>query len=158
MPDPAFAGPWCDDTRGLTPKVFGAGAGCPSSVLSCTAWGFSCLANYFASGELLPRLFTLACAFSKNRRCLFCDTLRQSQLWSGLPAYFTRHAAVWCSDFPPVTQKRVTSDHLPSAHSLTQLLLKRREPRINTMDTNEERGIRVCFVSIRGEKSDSAST
>jgi len=36
-------------------------AGCPSSVLSCTAWGFSCLANYFASGELLPRLFTLAC-------------------------------------------------------------------------------------------------
>jgi len=41
-------------------------AGCPSSVLSCTAWGFSCLANYFASGELLPRLFTLACAFLKE--------------------------------------------------------------------------------------------
>src|SRR5262245_21911290 len=36
-------------------------AGCPSSVLSCTAWGFSCLVNCFASGELLPRLFTLAC-------------------------------------------------------------------------------------------------
>jgi hypothetical protein len=35
--------------------------GCPPSVLSCTAWGFSCLANRFASGELLPRLFTLAC-------------------------------------------------------------------------------------------------
>src|SRR5205814_4159856 len=35
----------------------------PFSVLSCTAWGFSCLANRFASGELLPRLFTLACAF-----------------------------------------------------------------------------------------------
>src|SRR5205085_8632459 len=36
------------------------GAGCPASVLSCTAWGFSCLADYSASGELLPRLFTLA--------------------------------------------------------------------------------------------------
>jgi hypothetical protein len=36
-------------------------AGCPPSVLSCTAWGFSCLANCSASGELLPRLFTLAC-------------------------------------------------------------------------------------------------
>src|SRR3954470_11028663 len=35
--------------------------GGPPSVLSCTAWGFSCLANYSASGELLPRLFTLAC-------------------------------------------------------------------------------------------------
>src|SRR5207244_10152227 len=35
--------------------------GCPSSVLSCTARGFSCLANCFTSGELLPRLFTLAC-------------------------------------------------------------------------------------------------
>src|SRR5207244_13343931 len=38
-------------------------AGCPPSVLSCTAWGFSCLANYSASGEPLPRLFNLACAF-----------------------------------------------------------------------------------------------
>jgi hypothetical protein len=50
-----FHSPWCDDTRGFYR------AGCPSSVLSCTAWGFSCLANYSASGELLPRLFTLAC-------------------------------------------------------------------------------------------------
>ena len=84
-------------------------AGCPSSVLSCTAWGFSCLANYFASGELLPRLFTLTCpkertvVLSKNRRCLFCDTFRQRPLSRMLPAYFTRHAAVWCSDFPPAS-------------------------------------------------------
>ena len=34
--------------------------GCPPSVLSCTAWGFSCRANHSARGELLPRLFTLA--------------------------------------------------------------------------------------------------
>src|SRR6266705_2619568 len=63
--------------RGTNARPAGAGrgatipedfyrAGCPSSVLSCTAWGFSCLANYFASGELLPRLFTLACAFFKE--------------------------------------------------------------------------------------------
>src|SRR5205809_3882248 len=77
-------------------------AGCPPSVLSCTAWGFSCLANCFASGELLPRLFTLACALlPKNRRCLFCDTFRRRGFSTAAPAYFTRHVAVWCSDFPP---------------------------------------------------------
>jgi hypothetical protein len=37
-----------------------------------------------------------------------------------LPAYFTRHAAVWCSDFPPASRKRLTSDHLPSARKLPQ--------------------------------------
>src|ERR1044072_2009931 len=63
--------------------------------------GFFCLANYFASGELLPRLFTLTCAsLPKNRRCLFCDTFRQPRLGPGPPACFTRHVAVWCSDFP----------------------------------------------------------
>ena len=91
--------------------------GCPPSVLSCTTWGFSCLVNYSASGELLPRLFNLACtSLPKNRRCLFCDTFRQPRLASELPACFTRHAAVWCSDFPlPNPAKaRLTSDHLPS--------------------------------------------
>jgi len=81
-------------------------AGCPSSVLSCTAWGFSCLTNCFASGELLPRLFTLACTLlPKNRRYLFCDTLRHRSFSPVTPACFTRHAAVWCSDFPPASQK-----------------------------------------------------
>src|SRR5438067_11385619 len=81
-------------------------AGCPPSVLSCTAWGFSCLVNYSASGELLPRLFTLACTLlPKNRRCLFCDTLRRRSFSTVTPACFTRHAAVWCSDFPPASQK-----------------------------------------------------
>jgi len=50
----------------ITPERFGVRAGCPPSVLSCTTWGFSCLPNYFVSGELLPRLFTLACAFLKE--------------------------------------------------------------------------------------------
>jgi hypothetical protein len=88
--------PWCDDTRDQR-------TGCPSSVLSCTAWGFSCLANYFASGELLPRLFTLTGTL-KNRRYLFCDTLRHRSFSTAMPACFTRHAAVWCSDFPPASQ------------------------------------------------------
>ena len=96
-------------------------AGCPSSVLSCTAWGFSSLANYSASGELLPRLFTLARALlPKNRRCFFCDTLRHRNFPTAMPACFTRHAAVWCSDFPPTSRKRLASDHLPSANNLTQ--------------------------------------
>src|SRR6266487_1621000 len=43
----------------------------------------------------------LPALFSKNRRCLFCDTFRQRPLSRMLPAYSTRHAAVWCSDFPP---------------------------------------------------------
>src|SRR6266404_405471 len=96
-----FRSPWCDDTRGSNR------AGYPSSVLSCTAWGFSCLANHSASGELLPRLFTLAWAkkrtvvLSKNRRSLFCDTFRQPRLSSGPPPRSAGHAAVWCPDFPP---------------------------------------------------------
>src|SRR5256885_13651697 len=45
----------------------------------------------------------LPALFSKNRRYVFCDTFRQPRLGSELPAYFTRHAAVWCSDFPPVS-------------------------------------------------------
>src|SRR3954464_12268208 len=81
--------------------------GCPPSVLSCTTWGFSCLADCSASGELLPRLFNLACtSLPKNRRCLFCDTFRQPRLGPEPPACFTRHAAVWCSDFP----LRITSE------------------------------------------------
>ena len=52
--------PQSRDRNATIPEDF-CRAGCPSSVLSCTAWGFSCLANCSASGELLPRLFTLAC-------------------------------------------------------------------------------------------------
>src|SRR3989440_11699690 len=69
MPGPAVAGPWCDDTRGFYR------AGCPSSVLSCTAWGFSCLANYSASGELLPRHFHPCLCFSQRTGGLFSVTL-----------------------------------------------------------------------------------
>jgi hypothetical protein len=37
-----------------------------------------------------------------------------------MPACFTRHAAVWCSDFPPASRKRLASDHLPSASKLSR--------------------------------------
>ena len=106
-------------------------AGCPSSVLSCTAWGFSCLANCFASGELLPHRFTLACLreeqlFFQRTGGLFSVTLsvnaRPAVAGRTLPAHSTRHAAVWCSDFPPAcsANAELTSDHLPSEKSISQ--------------------------------------
>src|SRR5438128_6289098 len=82
-----------------------------------------CLAPHgvFRASRIAPRAVSsylafspLPVLFSKNRRCLFCDTLRQRPLSRTSPAYFTRHAAVWCSDFPPANRKRFTSDHLPS--------------------------------------------
>src|SRR5438270_13142489 len=69
-----------------------------------------CLAPHgvFHASRIAPRAVSsylafspLPALFSKNRRCLFCDTFRQPRLGSGLPAHSTRHAAVLCSDFPP---------------------------------------------------------
>ena len=103
--------------------------GCPPSVLSCTAWGFSCLADCSASGELLPRLFTLTCtSLPKNRRCLFCDTFRQPRLAPEPPACFTRHAAVWCSDFPLA---RIAAHQRSSAIAWSLSRLRRQERRMN---------------------------
>src|SRR5205809_7873487 len=76
---------------------------CPSSV---------CLAPHgvFRASRITSRAVSSYLAFSplpallsKNRRCLFCDTFRQRSLSRTLPACFTRHAAVWCSDFPPAS-------------------------------------------------------
>jgi hypothetical protein len=128
-------------------------AGCPSSVLSCTAWGFSCLANYSASGELLPRLFTLACTLlPKNRRCLFCDTLRHRSFSTVMPAYFTRHAAVWCSDFPPASPANAgfASDHLPSANNLSQWVKKK------TLKSGRAPQTRACCDKRRRLKAEMA--
>ena len=101
-------GTWCDDTR-----EFNGPAALP----------LFCLAPHgvFPPSRITPRAVSSYLAFSplpallsKNRRCVFCDTFRQRPLSRMLPAYFTRHAAVWCSDFPPANRKRFTSDHLPS--------------------------------------------
>src|SRR5437016_367919 len=91
-----FHSPWCDDTRGLNGPA---------------ALPLFCLAPHgvFPASRITPRAVSSYLAFSplpallsKNRRYLFCDTLRQPQLWSGPPTSSTWHAAVWCSDFPPV--------------------------------------------------------
>ena len=117
--------------------------GCPPSVLSCTTWGFSCLVDCSASGELLPRLFNLACAsLPKNRRCLFCDTFRQRSLGRTLPACFTRHAAVWCSDFPLANPANagLPSDHLPSPPIYHRL--EKQKERLN-LETRKPGGIKT---------------
>jgi hypothetical protein len=69
-----------------------------------------CLAPHgvFPASRITPRAVSSYLAFStlpvpciaKNRRCLFCDTLRHRNFAIAAPAFFTRHAAVWCSDFP----------------------------------------------------------
>jgi hypothetical protein len=75
----------------------------------CTRRGFPCLADCSASGELLPRLFTLAPPLRAGR-FIFCGTLRGhacagsprvSPPWRWAPGGVTRHRALWCSDFPP---------------------------------------------------------
>jgi hypothetical protein len=71
-----------------------------------------CLAPHgvFRASHITARAVSSYLAFSplpallsKNRRCLFCDTFRQHPLARTLPASSTRHAAVWCSDFPPAS-------------------------------------------------------
>src|SRR6267378_7894970 len=103
----------------------------PEDFIGPAALPLFCLAprGVFRASRIAPRAVSsylafspLPALFSKNRRYVFCDTLRQPRLASGLPAYFTWHAAVWCSDFPPANPANagLTSDHLPSAHNLTQ--------------------------------------
>src|SRR5437868_14700741 len=88
-----------------------------------------CLAPHgvFRASRITPRAVSsylafspLPALFSKNRRYVFCDTLRQPRLASALPAYFTWHAAAWRSDCPPANpaNARLTSNHLPSADNI----------------------------------------
>src|SRR5437867_1954261 len=102
----------------------------PEDFIGPAALPLFCLAPHgvFRTSRIAPRAVSsylafspLPALFSKNRRYVFCDTFRQRPLSRTLPAYFTRHAAVWCSDFPPANRKRFTSDHLPSAGNLAQL-------------------------------------
>jgi hypothetical protein len=43
---------------------------------------------------------TLPAGIAADRRYIFCDTFHDRALASATSACFTRHAAVWCSDFP----------------------------------------------------------
>src|SRR3982750_3844216 len=83
-----------------------------------------CLAPHgvFRASRIAPRAVSSYLAFSplpaseweaisfpyisKNRPYVFCDTFRRHDLWIEAPACFTRHAAVWCSDFPLASRKR----------------------------------------------------
>ncbi len=71
-----------------------------------------CLAPHgvFPAARITPRAVSsylaispLPALLSKNRRCLFCDTFRRRNFTTAAPACSTRHAAVWCSDFPPAS-------------------------------------------------------
>src|SRR5256886_13826264 len=123
--------------------------GCPPSVLSCTAWGFSCLANYSASGELLPRLFTLACAKKNNcsqrtggvfsvtlsvnarfREC--CPRILRGMLPYGVRTFLQRTL-------------RFTSDHLPSAQNVARFITKKREPRITRITQIQSKTILIIL-------------
>src|SRR5256885_3434051 len=72
----------------------------------------------------------LPALFSKNRRYLFCDTFRRRNFATAAPAFSTRHAAVWCSDFPLAS---LTTHQRSSAiaGNLPQSTTKKRQPRIS---------------------------
>src|SRR5256886_14374942 len=102
------------------PAVAGRDATIPEDRSGPAVLPLFCLAPHgvFRASRITPRAVSsylafspLPALFSKNRRYVFCDTLRQPRLASGLPAYFTWHAAVWCSDFPPANpaNARLTS-------------------------------------------------
>src|SRR5206468_202197 len=87
-----------------------------------------CLAPHgvFRASRIAPRAVSsylafspLPALFSKNRRYIFCDTFRQSRLSLGLPAYFTWHVAVWCSDFPPASLATHQRSSAIDAHYIT---------------------------------------
>jgi hypothetical protein len=108
----------CDDTRGSTPSRPEV---CGPAVLP-----LFCLAPHgvFPAPRITSRAVSsylafspLPCLLSKNRRYLFCDTFRHRSFTTALPAYSTRHAAVWCSDFPPTAsdESGITRTPGPSA-------------------------------------------
>src|SRR5436853_3143865 len=101
----------------LTPPWRGAQCDCshrdatiPEDRNGPAALPLFCLAPHgvFRASRITPRAVSSYLAFSplpallsKNRRCLFCDTFRHRNFSTAAPTYFTWHAAVWCSDFPP---------------------------------------------------------
>src|SRR5437868_2853520 len=96
--------------RRRSDRFSSGGATIPEDQIGPAVLPLFCLAPHgvFRAARITPRAVSSYLAFSplpallsKNRRCLFCDTFRQRPLSRTPPAYSTRHAAVWCSDFPP---------------------------------------------------------
>src|SRR5450432_513386 len=105
-----------------------------------------CLAPHgvFRASRITPRAVSSYLAFStlpctllpKNRRCLFCDTFRHRNFATAAPASFTRHAAVWCSDFPPAS---LTAHQRSSAIVLSLSEFRQRESFLACRDLLEQR-------------------
>src|SRR5205085_3921 len=98
-----------------------------------------CLAPHgvFPAARITPRAVSSYLAFSplpallsKNRRYLFCDTFRRRSFSTAPPAFSTRHAAVWCSDFPLASLKTHQRSSAIAAN-LPRSTRKEREPRIS---------------------------
>lgn len=86
----------------------------PFPVLSCTTWGLSCLLPCGRSGELLPRLFTLALrSRSPVRWYVFCDTFRCLGLRRRPPRFHAARcsAVSGLSSRPHLAEAKPTSDH-----------------------------------------------
>jgi hypothetical protein len=92
-----------------------------SPIWPCTRWGFPCLLACAWSGGLLLHLFTLT-SLPKERGGLFSVALSvgkshdiAARMYPNLPKRrVTRHRALWCSDFPPLsTLSRNRSDSPP---------------------------------------------
>src|ERR1044071_607651 len=111
-----------------------------------------CLAPHgvFLASRITPRAVSsylafspLPALFSKTRLCLFCDTLRQRDFSIAAPAFSTRHAAVWCSDFPPANPAYAgfTSDHLPSTENLAH------KQKSGSQETKREKDAKQDFLA-----------
>src|SRR4029453_7545685 len=95
-------------------------AGCPSFFFFCPPWGFSCLANSSASGELLPSPFHPCLRFSQRTGGVFSVTLSVNpdfgrdcpRILRGMLPYGVRTFLQQAL--------RLTSDHLPSTENLAQ--------------------------------------
>ena len=117
-----------------------------------------CLAPHgvFRASRIAPRAVSsylafspLPALFSKNRRYVFCDTFRQRPLSRTSPAYSTRHAAVWCSDFPPANPESFRGSPAIICHpgtKLSQSATKKREPRIARISRITEANFHLRYV------------
>src|SRR6266705_538936 len=93
-----FHSPRCNGTRGSNgPAALPLFCLAPHGVFHASRITSQAVSSYLAFSPL-----PVPC-FPKNRRCLFCDTLRHRNFTTAVPASSTRHAAVWCSDFPPAS-------------------------------------------------------
>src|SRR5579862_1341952 len=76
-------------------------------IWSCSVWGLPCLAHRYASGALLPHLFTLTPPILERAHALARMSGAVCSLWhfpsNGLQPILPdviRHTALWSSDFP----------------------------------------------------------